>query len=66
MDRGQVNMATPSYMENTYTLMDDCLLVDNRFIDFSGYIHTEGWQELPAFYTVSALNIFYYYNGNSP
>ena len=66
MDWGQVNMATPSYMENIYTLTDDYLHVYNRFIDFSGYTHTQGWQELPAFYTISALNNFYYYNGSSP
>lgn len=66
MDWGQVNMATPSYMENIYTLTDDYVHVYNRFVDFSGYTHTEGWQELPAFYTISALNKFSYYNGSAP
>jgi hypothetical protein len=66
MDWGQVNMATPSYMENVYTLTDTYIYVYNRFVDFSGYTHTSGWQELPAFYTISALNNFYYYNGSSP
>lgn len=66
MDWGQVNMATPSYMENIYTLTEDYVHVYNRFVDFSIYTHTVGWQELPAFYTISALNNFTYYNGDSP
>lgn len=71
MDWGQVNQATPSYMENVYTLTEDYIKVDNRFVDFSGYDHSKGsatwcWQELPAFYTISALNNFTYYNGSSP
>jgi len=66
MDWGHDGHITPSYMENWYTLYDNFVKVDNRFVDFSGYTHTVGWQELPAFYTVSALNNFYYYNGNSP
>ncbi|MBE6563375.1 MAG: hypothetical protein E7660_06525 [Ruminococcaceae bacterium] len=66
MDWGQVNMATPSYMENIYTLTEDYVHVYNRFVDFSIYTHTVGWQELPAFYTISALNNFTYYNGDRP
>ncbi len=66
MDWGQVNMATPSYMENVYTLTEDYVHVYNRFVDFSIYTHTVGWQELPAFYTISALNNFTYYNGDRP
>lgn len=66
MDWGQINKATPSYMENIYTIENDYVHVYNRFVDFSGYTHTPGWQELPAFYTISALNNFSYYNGNSP
>ena len=66
MDWGHDGHITPSYMENWYYLYDNFVKVDNRFVDFSGYTHTVGWQELPAFYTGSALNNFYYYNGNSP
>lgn len=66
MDWGHDGHITPSYMENWYYLYDSFVKVDNRFVDFSGYTHTVGWQELPAFYTVSALNNFYYYNGSSP
>ncbi len=54
---------TPSYMENTYTVCDDYIRVDNRFVDFSGWTHPYAHQELPAFYTVSYLNRFTWYDG---
>ncbi len=56
----------PAYMENTYTLYDDCVQIDNRFVDFSGWEHRYASQELPAFYTVSYLNNFSLYNGTKP
>lgn len=56
---------TPSYMENTYTVNEDTIRVDNRFIDFSGWSHPYTHQELPAFYTVSYLNRFTWYNGTN-
>lgn len=56
---------TPSYMENTYTVYDDRISVDNRFIDFSGWKHGISSQEIPAFYTVSYLDSFVHYNGNA-
>ena len=57
---------TPSYMENTYTIYPDRIEVYNRFVDFSGWEHRYAHQELPAFYTVSYLDRFSYYNGLSP
>ena len=66
MDWGKENSATPSYMENTYTLTTSYVKVYNGFVDFSGYTHTNVRQELPAFYTISALQNFYYYAGSSP
>ncbi len=57
---------TPSYMENTYTLADDHIRVDNRFVDFSGWEHPYAHQELPAFYTVSYLDRFTWYDGAKP
>jgi|GEM_PF-671387 len=66
MDWGHDNHLTPSYMENWYTLYDSFTKVDNRFIDFSTYTHTSAAQELPAFYTVSALGTFCLYRGSSP
>ena len=54
---------TPSYMENTYVLHDDYIEVKNRFVDFSGWTHPVTTQEIPAFYTVSYLDSFVWYNG---
>ena len=55
---------TPSYMENSYTLYGDRIQVDNRFVDFSGWTHRYADQELPAFYTVSYLDKFTWYDGS--
>ena len=66
MDWGQSNRITPSYMENVYTVTDSYVKVYNKFVDFSGYTHVDVRQELPAFYTISALKDFYFYNGSSP
>ena len=60
------NAITPSYMENTYTLCDGYIRVDNRFVDFSGWEHPYSHQELPAFYTVSYLDTFVWYDGIRP
>lgn len=60
------NELTPSYMENTYTLMDDFIEVDNRFVDYSGWEHRYASQELPAVYTVSYLDTFVWYDGDQP
>lgn len=60
------NRITPSYMENTYTLCEDYIRVDNRFVDFSGWTHPYSHQELPAFYTVSYLDKFTWYDGAEP
>ena len=65
LDWAQNNVLTPSYMENTYTIADGLIRVDNRFVDFSGYTHREAHQELPAFYTVSYLSDFVYYTGKN-
>ena len=57
---------TKSYMENTYTVSDDVIRVDNRFTDYSGWTHRYSHQELPAFYTVSFLGTFTWYDGSRP
>ena len=59
------NALTPSYVENTYTLYEDRVKVDNRFVDYSGWEHPYRDQELPAFYTVSCLSRFTWYNGTN-
>ena len=53
-------------MENRYRLEGDCLLVENRFVDFSGWTHPVTTQEVPAFYTVSYLNNYFWYDGDKP
>ena len=65
-DWSKDNAITPSYMENTYTVYEDHIQVDNRFVDFSGWTHRYAHQELPAFYTVSYLSRFTLYNGTKP
>ena len=60
------NALTPSYMENCYTIFADYIRVDNRFVDFSGWQHRDAHQELPAFYTVSYLDKFTWYDGEKP
>jgi hypothetical protein len=65
-DWGQNGGDTYAYMENRYRLDGDCLAVDNRFVDFSGWEHPVASQELPAFYTVSYLANYYYYDGDRP
>ena len=57
---------TPSYMENTYTILEDVVRVDNRFVDFSGWEHPVTGQEIPALYTISHLDTFVWYDGASP
>ena len=63
-DWAQKNKLTRSYMENTYYICEDYIKVDNRFIDYSGWEHPKRGQELPAFYTVSYLDHFVFYNGD--
>ncbi len=65
-DWGHVGLYTDSYMENEYTLDGEYLRVWNRFTDWSGYKHPVNSQEVPAFYTVSYLNNFYFYGGDKP
>lgn len=62
-DWGKVGFDTKSYMENVYTLDGDLIRVDNRFVDFSGWKHPCRGQELPAFYTISYLDKFVWYDG---
>ncbi len=66
LDWAHNNSPTPSYMENTYTLTPNGIRVENRFVDFFGVEHPARHAELPAFYTVSHLGTFHYYNGTKP
>ncbi|MCQ2485917.1 MAG: InlB B-repeat-containing protein [Clostridia bacterium] len=57
---------TDSYMEATYTLCDDTLKTECRFVDFSGYDPASKGQEIPAFYGAATMDKFVYYNGKNP
>ena len=65
LDWAKTNYLTPFYMDNTYTVTDEYVRVDNRFVDFSGWDHPVAGQELPALYTVSYLSDFVYYAGEN-
>ena len=59
------NAWTPCYMENVYSIYegtDARVEVYNSYVDFSTYVHPVKSQELPAFYTVSHLGSFMYYD----
>ena len=60
------NVPTYAYYTNTYTMLDELVRVDNTVIDFSGFPNPSHSQELPAFYTISALGNFVYYGGEQP
>lgn len=67
MDWAQNGSPAQCYMENTYVFKDGYVEVDNRFIDYSGYmIKNSPHQELPAVYVISYLDTFHYYSGTSP
>jgi hypothetical protein len=65
-DWGHDGGTTYAYMENWYRLEGDVVAVKNRFVDFSGWSHPIRDQEVPAFYTVSYLNNYYWYDGSHP
>ena len=65
-DWGHEAWYTPSYMENTYAFDGDVVRVDNRFVDFSGWEHPKTGQEVPAFYTISYLGNFWFYDKEQP
>ena len=57
---------TPFYTENTYTIEEDYIHVDNRAVDFSGWEHPYHGQEIPSVYVTSYLNVFVCYDGDKP
>ncbi len=68
LDWAQDNVTTKSYMENIYTIKDDMVYVDNRFVDWTGFygeigLHTN---ELPAVYIIQSFSNFVCYTGSSP
>lgn len=66
MDWAKNNAPTMTYYTNEYTLTEDGVRVENSVIDFLNTPWTPRHQELPAFYTVSALGTFVFYDGDKP
>lgn len=63
-------VTTKSYMENTYRIVNNMVIVENTFIDWNGFtdmdmvpIHTN---ELPATFISQSLNNFVVYEGEFP
>ena len=66
LDWAKENSPTFTYYTNVYTLTDAGVTVENTAIDFLETPWTPRHQELPAFYTISALGNFVFYNGDQP
>ena len=66
IDWAQNNMLTQMYYTNVYQLTDKGLSVINTAVDFLQTPWKEKDQELPAFYTISALGNFWFYDGDQP
>ncbi len=66
LDWAKDNSPTFAYYTNVYTLTDDGVRVQNSVIDFLDTPWTPRHQELPAFYAVSALGTFVFYDGQKP
>ena len=66
LDWAQDNMPTQTYYTSEYKLTDSGLSVKNTAVDFLGTPWEDREQELPAFYTVSALGNFWFYDGDQP
>ena len=66
LDWAQNNMPTQTYYTSIYRLTEYGLEAENTAIDFLLTPWTPCTQELPAFYTISALRTFTFYDGDDP
>lgn len=66
LDWAQNNMPTQTYYTNVYTLTDRGLRTENTAVDFLQTQWKARAQEIPAFYTISALGTFVFYDGEEP
>ncbi len=66
LDWAQDNMLTQAYYTSVYKLTDRGLTVKNSVVDFLQTTWTDREQELPAFYPISALGNFWFYDGDQP
>ena len=66
LDWAQNNMPTQTYYINVYTLTEKGLSVENTAVDFLQTEWSVRAQEIPAFYAISALGNFWFYDGDAP
>lgn len=70
LDWADCNYVTDSYMENWYTIKNNCVYVKNRFTNFAGFTDMEKCNkvqlELPAAYVIQPLNNYVTYQGETP
>ncbi|MBR2732244.1 MAG: hypothetical protein IKD72_09725 [Clostridia bacterium] len=66
LDWAQDNLPTQTYYTNVYTLTENGLRVENTAVDFLQTAWSDRAQEIPAFYAISALGTFVFYDGEKP
>ena len=70
LDWAHNNSVTDSYMENWYSIKNDCVYVKNNFVNFAGFTDMDKCDksqlELPAAYIVHPFNTYVTYQGESP
>ena len=66
LDWAQNDLPTQTYYTSVYRLTEDGLSVENTVVDFLQTPWPDKSQELPAFYTISALGNFWFYDGDQP
>lgn len=70
LDWADNNYVTDSYMENWYSIIDNNILVKNRFINFAGFTDMDKCNnvqlELPATYIAHPLHTLVTYQGETP
>ena len=70
LDWADNNCVTDSYMENWYSIVDDNIMVTNKFVNFAGFTDMEKCSnvqlELPATYIAHPLHTLVTYQGETP
>lgn len=70
LDWADNNYVTDSYMENWYSIVNENIIVKNRFINFAGFSDMEDCKnvqlELPATYIAHPLHTLVTYQGETP
>lgn len=66
LDWAMNNKLTETYYTSVYKLTEKGLTVRNTAVDFLQTAWNDNTHELPAFYTISALGSFWFYDGDKP